>query len=83
MRALGVWLIIFAVGSFVLPMLGMQFIILAWIGMWGPTVALLIQGAMLALGVLLIVLSVMGGRPRQNEQPQHGQPMQGPPYGQA
>ena len=78
MRSLGVWLIIFAVGSFVLPMLGMQFILLAWIGMWGPTVALLIQGGMLALGILLIVLSVMGGRPAQ-----HQQPVQGPPYGPA
>lgn len=77
MRSLGVWLIIFAVGSFLLPMLGMQFIILAWIGMWGPTVALMIQGGMLALGILLIVVSVVGGRPRPYQPP-----MQGPPYGQ-
>jgi|CXWL01.1.fsa_nt_gi hypothetical protein len=54
MKSLGVWLIIFAIGSTLLPLIGMQFILVAWIETWGPTVAWVIRGAMVALGLALI-----------------------------
>lgn len=73
---------IFAVGSYVLPLLGMQFIILFWMYTWGPGVALMIQGGMLVLGIVLIVASVMRGsgvpRPSPYMGPS-GPPGQGPP----
>lgn len=64
MRTLGVWLIIFAVASFLLPMLGMQLIILFWIYNWGPAIAATIQISMAALGAALLISSIMLARQR-------------------
>lgn len=57
MKSWGIFLIIMAVGSAVLPRLGMQFIILSWIENWGETAAWIIRGALLAIGVGLVIKS--------------------------
>lgn len=57
MKSIGVWLIIFAVGSALLPYFNLQFILLAWIDMWGPTVGWIIRITMLTLGVALIAIA--------------------------
>jgi hypothetical protein len=62
MRSLGIWLIVFAIGSALLPMIGMQFILVAWIGLWGPTVAWIIRGAMVVAGLGLIGAETVAAR---------------------
>jgi len=63
MRSLGIWLIIFAIGSVLLPRIGLQFIFVAWIDMWGPTIGWAIRGAMAVVGIGLIAGSMRtGGR---------------------
>ncbi|MGH7134029.1 MAG: hypothetical protein ACREJO_19045 [Phycisphaerales bacterium] len=57
MRSWGVWFIIFAVGSAILPYIGMQFILVAWIDMWGPTVGWIIRAAMAMAGVAMITFA--------------------------
>lgn len=57
MKSWGVFLIIMAVGSVLLPRLGLQFIILSWIETWGETVAWMIRGALLAIGIGLVIKS--------------------------
>lgn len=54
MRSFGIFLIVMAVGSYLLPMIGMQFIVVAWVGHWGPTVAWIIRGAMVVVGLGLV-----------------------------
>lgn len=51
MKSIGGYMFFFGVGSIVLYFLNMEFIILAWIDMWGPTVGWAIR----------IALSVVGG----------------------
>lgn len=58
MKSIGVWLIIFAAGSALLPYLNLQFILLAWIDMWGPTIGWIIRGAMLVIGIALVAIPV-------------------------
>ena len=43
----------FGVGSILLHFLNMQFIILAWIDLWGPTVGWIIRGGLAIVGGLL------------------------------
>lgn len=43
----------FGVGSIILYFLNMQFIILTWIDLWGPTVGWAIRGALAAVGGVL------------------------------
>lgn len=57
MKSLGVWLIIFAIGSALLPLIGMQFILVAWIDMWGPNIGWAIRGGMALLGIVILVLA--------------------------
>jgi hypothetical protein len=61
MTKLGVFLIIMSVGSVLLPMINMQFIILAWINTWGPEVAWVIRGVLLVVGVALVVIEKRNG----------------------
>lgn len=55
MRGFGILLIVMAIGSAVLPHIGYQFVLVMWISTWGPTVAWIIRGAMLVLGVAIVV----------------------------
>ncbi len=61
MTRIGIWLIIFGVGSFLLNLLNMEFILLMWIDSWGPTVGLLIRGGLVAVGIVLIAVDKMRG----------------------
>lgn len=53
MQKLGGYLFFFGVGSIVLSFLNMQFIILAWIDLWGPSVGWTIRIAMAVIGGIL------------------------------
>lgn len=72
MRRFGIFLIVMAAGSAILPFLGMQFIVMSWVDSWGTTVGWVIRAAVLALG---IVLAVAGGT--------QATPSQAPPAGSA
>lgn len=50
MKSLGGNLFFFGVGAIVLYFLQMEFIILAWIDMWGPTVGWAIRIALVVVG---------------------------------
>ena len=56
MKQWGISFIIFAIGSLLLPMLGVQFIIMAWVDLWGPTIGYIIRGVMLVAGIAMLVL---------------------------
>jgi len=47
----------FGVGSIILYFLNMQFIILAWIDLWGDTVSWIIRSALTAVGSVLWLVS--------------------------
>ena len=53
MKKLGGYMFFFGVGSIVLDMINMQFVILAWIDMWGPTVGWVIRIGLAAIGGVL------------------------------
>jgi hypothetical protein len=53
MKKFGGTLFFFGVGSVVLHFLNMQFIILAWIDLWGPTIGWVIRGALIVVGGIL------------------------------
>ena len=53
MKSLGGAMFFFGVGSAVLYFLNMEFVILAWIDMWGPTVGWIIRGALSVVGAIL------------------------------
>jgi len=56
MKKWGGTLFFFGVGSIVLSFLNMQFIILAWIDLWGPTVGWAIRIGMAVVGGLMWLL---------------------------
>ena len=53
MKRIGRFLLIFGIGSVVLYFLNMQFIILAWVDMWGPEVGWAIKIGMIVVGAAL------------------------------
>ncbi|MEJ2142457.1 MAG: hypothetical protein P8Y24_08910 [Gammaproteobacteria bacterium] len=53
MKELGSAMLFFGIGSIVLNLINLEFIILAWIDMWGPTVGWVIKGALIVVGALL------------------------------
>jgi hypothetical protein len=57
MRSAGIWMIILGVGSFILPMIGRQFILLSWLGGATPYVG----GGLAVVGLILLVLSFRQG----------------------
>ena len=75
MRRFGGFLILMAVGSAVLPFLGLQFILMTWVDTWGPTVGWIIRAALLALGILLIAAGGTRTAPARGAG-QPGQPVQ-------
>ena len=60
MKRLGGIMFFFGVGSIILYFLNMQFIILAWIDMWGPTVGWVIRGALTVVGAVLWLAGAKG-----------------------
>lgn len=61
MRSWGMFLIIMAVGSALLPYIGIQFIVLAWIDTWGSGPGWIIRGVLLVLGIGLLVKASRSG----------------------
>lgn len=55
MARFGVTLLILAVGSVILNLINVEFVVLMWVDSWGPTVGWIIRGGIAALGLLLIV----------------------------
>ena len=56
MKKVGGYLFFFGAGSIVLYFLNMEFIILAWIDHWGPTVGWAIRISMAAIGGVMWLL---------------------------
>ena len=56
MKKLGGTLFFFGVGSIILSFLHMQFIILAWIDLWGPSVGWAIRVGLAVVGGLMWLL---------------------------
>lgn len=57
MRNAGIWLLVLGAGSFLLPLIGLQFRILDLLGEARP----LIAGVMAAAGAVMLALSFRGG----------------------
>lgn len=57
MRQWGWTLIVFAALSALLPYLGMQLILMAWVDLWGPTIGWLIRVGFVLVGIGLLVAS--------------------------
>ena len=53
MKKIGGTMFFFGVGSIILHFLNMEFIILAWIDLWGPAVGWMIRGALAVIGGIL------------------------------
>ena len=53
MKSWGKWFVIFGAGSFVLNLLGMEFVILSWIDSWGPTVGIAIRVGLIVSGAAM------------------------------
>ncbi len=62
MRSWGIWLLVFGIGSFVLPFMGLQFKILSLFGESLPMVA----GAMAVVGAVLLALSFRAAGEQQD-----------------
>lgn len=58
MQGIGGFLMLMGAGSFVLNLIGMEFRLLMWIDLWGPTVGLLIRIGLIAVGALLFFLGM-------------------------
>ena len=50
MKGIGTFLFIMGAGSFVLNLIGMEFKLLMWIDLWGPSVGLAIRLGLMAAG---------------------------------
>jgi len=65
MRNIGLYLVIFGGGSFLLNLMGREFVILSWIDNWGPTVGNVLRGGAVLVGAGLFVGGAMGDRPEE------------------
>lgn len=63
MRKWGGYMFFFGVGSIILYFIGMQFILLAWIDLWGETVGWVIRIGLAVIGAALW----LAGRAREKE----------------
>ena len=55
MKGFGIFLIIATIVSAVLPFLGRQLVIFAWIDSWGTMIGWVIRGALILLGIILLI----------------------------
>ena len=56
MKKLGGYLLFFGIGSILLNMINMQFIILSWIDLWGESVGWTIRIGMIVAGAAMLFL---------------------------
>ncbi|GJQ29966.1 MAG: hypothetical protein HBSAPP03_18500 [Phycisphaerae bacterium] len=61
MKGFGIFLIIAAVVSLVLPFMGLQLLIFRWVDAWGLPTGLLIRLGIIALGALMVYLDRRAG----------------------
>jgi hypothetical protein len=61
MRQAATWLMVFGFGSMILHFIGMEFILLMWIDMWGTAIGWTLRILMALTGVALFVLSRVQG----------------------
>ena len=64
MLSAGIWMLVLGIGAFVLPLMGLQFKILAVFGDSLPYVA----GGLTAVGAVLLAMSFRGGPQPQTQQ---------------
>lgn len=57
MKKLGTYMLVFGIGSMLLHLIGMQFIILSWIGLWGENVAWAIRIGLVVGGGAMLLLA--------------------------
>ena len=56
MKGLGGFLVLLSIASAILPLIGRQLVIFTWIDNWGSTVAWVIRGIIMLLGLILLFL---------------------------
>jgi len=56
MKSIGGTMFFFGVGSIILYFLNMEFIVLAWIDIWGPSIGWFIRIALSVVGAILWLL---------------------------
>ena len=61
MGQLGVYMVIFGIGSIVLNLLDREFMILMWVDNWGPSVGWGIRIGMIVVGGALALLAAAAG----------------------
>ena len=59
MKSLGATLFVLGLGSIILNLFGIEFIVLMWVDLWGATVGWIIRGAMTVVGLVLWGMAAM------------------------
>lgn len=60
MKSWGIWFIIMGAGSFLLHFINMEFILLSWVDLWGPTIGTAIRVGFIALGIGMVIAGSRG-----------------------
>jgi hypothetical protein len=60
MKGWGIWLIIMGAGSYLLRLIGFDFLLIRWVDNWGPMVGHLIRGAVVLLGIVMVIAGSRG-----------------------
>ena len=68
MKTIGMWMAILGGGSFLLNMMGREFVLISWIDNWGPDVGIGIRIAMIVVGAGLF----FAGMKQENAAVQEG-----------
>jgi hypothetical protein len=58
MKSLGMWMVILSLGSFVLRMMGMDFILISWMDNWGDAMGTGLRLGAAAVGAVLFVIGM-------------------------
>ncbi|MFC5571169.1 hypothetical protein ACFPN1_13975 [Lysobacter yangpyeongensis] len=65
MKSWGMWFVILGLGSFLLNLVGIEFVVLGWIDNWGPTVGIGIRVGLIVIGAAMWLI----GRKQEAGQP--------------
>ncbi|MEN1678540.1 MAG: hypothetical protein AAGJ46_03035 [Planctomycetota bacterium] len=68
MQGIGGFLVLMGGGSFLLNLMNMEFRLLGWIDMWGPTTGNVIRIGMLVAGVALFVMGAAANASHEESQ---------------
>ncbi|MEN7342185.1 MAG: hypothetical protein AAAFM81_04550 [Pseudomonadota bacterium] len=58
MKTIGMWMAILGGGSFLLNMMGREFVLISWIDNWGPDVGIGIRVGMIVVGAILFFVGL-------------------------